>query len=136
MPSVAGAESHGAELAVPQVPAPAPTWKPAVVIPPPDREKGWAYLYLASELARGIAEHESEYEAHLKRRSSPSTEVITHPIEDLRVRLDQLGEFVHRAGTYLASELVKKGFGSAVTDGDGIRVIAAGITDVYVSMMG
>lgn len=129
--------SHSSEPPDPSFPSPASSGKPAVVIPPPDREKGWAHLYLASELARGIAEHEPEYQAHLQRLSFPSAEVITQPVGDLRHRLDQLREIVHRLQMYLAPELVKKGFGSSGTEGDDvtIRVVAAGITDIYVSMM-
>jgi hypothetical protein len=121
----------------PRFPEPSSAEKPAVVVPPPNREKGWSHLYLATELARGIAEYETEYEAHLLRLISPSTEVVTHVAEDLKRRLDQLSESVHRTNSYLAPELVKKGFGSAVAEGDDVtlRVIAAGITGVYVSIM-
>ena len=104
---------------------------------PADHEAGWACLYLAWELERGIASHEEEYRLHESHQVVPSAEYVEDPVADLKVRLASLQSHIQDFHRFLDPEITYKAIGKGGVGGDEevVRYVASGITNVYVSLM-
>ena len=65
-----------------------------IIVGPPDHEPGWQYLYLASELERGLADLETEYVAHEAHRAHRAhrtdTSLVPDPVSGAKAQLGVL----------------------------------------------
>jgi hypothetical protein len=105
--------------------------------PEPQREPGWAYLYLASELRHGLAAYDTEYLRHVQRVAIPTSEKVVDPFVDFKVRLDQVQATVHQGIIPLNAETSKKAFGLGGGEADevAVRTMAGGLVEMYVSLL-
>lgn len=126
-PPAANEQSLGAA----RIPPTKPRERSSHVVFPPDRDVGWAALYLASEIARGLAEYENDYHDYLLGVIRPTGEVVSAPRDVLSALTDEL-----RAGIENVSRLVNNGIMKGTsTDESLIRRTAADFVDMYALMI-
>lgn len=104
---------------------------------PPDHEFCWEYLFLAAEIARGLAKHEDQYREHEEHRTVPTGEQVSDPAADVTKRLEVFGSICSNGCEFLSQQHKERAFGSTLSDGseEGIRTIALGIEEMYVALM-
>jgi len=105
--------------------------------PPPNHEPGWEYVYFASELARGIEDHESEYKDFDIGFVRPTGERVADPKSDLSERSHEIMMTVGNIDRLLSGPVMEKAFGPLGTPGDAetIARVSAGIVEVYTTMI-
>lgn len=102
-----------------------------------DRGIAWGLLLFASELARGLAEHEKEYDRYLSGGVEPDYEPIINPPTYLSAELDTLGASVSVITRLLDTSVTSRAFG---TEGDGgdedaILEMSRGIASAYADVI-
>ena len=104
---------------------------------PEDYQFCWEYLYLASEIARGLAFHDQEYREHEKHLAVPTGEYIDDPVADAQARLDVLATIVSKGSAFISADRVAGAIGLNTTDGseEEIRAIGRGIEEMFVAFM-
>ena len=83
--------------AVVQQPVPAPAPTPS---PPSDQEVGWALLYFAGEVAKGIAAHEVQYQSYIHGEAATGGLAVANPLSylgDALTSLSSSGKVIQRA---------------------------------------
>jgi hypothetical protein len=104
---------------------------------PPDHQDGWEYLYFASELARGIGEHESAFEFFAFGFVRPTGEQITDTRADISERSQEISRTVGNIDRLLSAAVLEQAFGPPGTPGDEdtIRQVTSGLVEVYAAML-
>jgi hypothetical protein len=105
----------------------------SIIVDPPDHEPGWQYLYLASELERGLANLETEdvaHEAHLAHRTD--TSLVSDPISGAKARLGVLQDALRTLNRALSKETTDNAFRGGEAD---IRSLASVIIGIYALLM-
>lgn len=104
---------------------------------PPDHGPGWEYLYLASEIARGLADHDPEYRDYLSGVVQPSGEVLNDLPKQLSDLSREVIEIVASMDLFFSPEALEKALGPPGQPGDeeAIRGIAKGLSDMYAALI-
>lgn len=106
-------------LAPPPLPPPRlPVGTTADVVPPPDHEGGWEYLYLASELSRGLSLYQGLYGEYQSQIVAPTGEHIADPAANVRLMASQISDVVAAATGALSAESLERAFGPPGSPGD------------------
>jgi hypothetical protein len=108
------------------------------IVPPSDHGPGWEYLYFASEIARGLAEHRAQYADYQAQTvhltgERPSTDPAAH----LRAFSDEITKTVGNVTNLLSPQTLENAFGAPGVPGNeaAIREVASGLVDVYSKMI-
>lgn len=127
VPSTANVQPLGAA----QIPPTKPRERSSHVVFPPDRDAGWAPLYLASEIARGLAEYENDYHDYLLGVIRPTSEVVTAPRDVLSAFADELRAAIENLGRIVNNGIMK----GTSTDESVMRRTAADFVARYALMI-
>lgn len=140
----------GAPTAPPGVPVAAPPPAPLLpppppppgaaapeVVPPADHEAGWEYLYLASELARGLAAYEGLYGRYQSQVVEPTGAHVDDPLTHIRAMNEQIIAIVNQVDTVMTPDLLEKAVGAPGQPGDeaGIRDYTGHLAAIYGQMI-
>ena len=87
------------------------------IVPPADHEDGWEYLYLASELARGLAAYQEAYAQYVSQMVEPSDEHVSDPAGHIRELTDQISAVVAGATQLLSPESLERALGCSGESG-------------------
>jgi hypothetical protein len=106
--------------------------QPAVV-PPADHDAAWEYLYLASEIARGLGDLEDRFTHYMSGEVIPSGITVTDPVTDAPARSKDIGEVGPRIDALFAPQLLEKAFGPPGVAGveATLREVARGVVGVF-----
>ena len=107
------------------------------LIPPADHDAGWAWLYFASELARGLAACQPQYLEYQSQAVGVGGEAVADPEANIRVLSDEMSAVVAKANGLLDPALMEQALGPPGKPGNEevIRVVTAGLTGVYAEMI-
>ena len=107
------------------------------IVPPADHLEGWEYLYFASELARGLAEHQAEFEEYQSGTTPPTGEQVADPAARLKELSDESSKTVGNVSRLLSAQVLEGAFGPPGEAGDEVQIrgVASGLVDVYASMI-
>lgn len=113
--------------------APLATPSASDIIPPPDHEAGWEYLYLASELARGLSVYQGPYAQYQSQVADPSGDHIGDPTGTIKTLTTEISGVVSSAMKVLSAESLERAFGAPGTSGDeaAIRDVALQLATAY-----
>jgi hypothetical protein len=107
------------------------------IVPPVDHETGWEYLYFASELARGLAAHQTEFSDYESRSTPLAGELTDDPAAHVRELADEVTTTVKAVPVLLSQEGLQMAFGPPGKPGNEamIRHVASGLVEIYAEMM-
>ncbi len=134
--SIAPAPPSGATSSASSIPLAAAPELP--LVEPADRDAGWEYLYLASELARGLDACAPQYARYQSQATDPPGEPVADPGGYVKVLGDQiLGVVTSGVDHAVAPDVFEHAVGKPGEPGDeaAIRALAAELTGVYAAMI-
>ena len=107
------------------------------VVEPADHEVGWEYLYLASELARGLDACAPQYVRYQSQAAAAPGEPVANPAGYAGVLTGQIRAVVSGVNHALAPDVLERAVGKPGEPGDeaAIRAVAAELTGIYASMI-
>jgi len=104
---------------------------------PPDHDPGWEYLYLATQLAKGIHGLDARFNKYMSGQVTPTGVSVSDPVRDAKSRCDEAAEIVDQVNKYFDPKLLESAFGPLGVAGDEatIRFVADGIAGVFESCL-
>jgi hypothetical protein len=115
-------------------------WQPADSVGPEDREPVWEYLYLASEVARGIAAFEADYQELLHQRTMSGkgpSEDVQGSIQHIKDAAASIGISVQLLEKILNPARLEVAMGPQGNAGNEQEIVklAHGIVGAYANMI-
>ncbi len=111
--------------------------RPQRVPHPPNHEIGWGVLFFASEVARGIADHEHNYERYVRGEADSASERIIDPPAYLKSELQRLSATIAVVNRLLQKSATLRAFGPGGRAGDEAAILdmAGGLTRSYADVI-
>lgn len=102
-----------------------------------NRDPGWEYLCFGAELARGLAEHQAEFEDYKTGFVRPTGERVDDPLAHMQELLNENAMTVGNVTRLLSPETLESAFGTPGEPGDEVKIrhVAAGLVEVYATMI-